>query len=137
MMVDYFIGVWILDSDQSDYQVGEPPKTGKYTIEAEGSSYNVTMAWTTQHDDVMSASYVSVPDGKKHAYEDSDAVDFVRMTRVDEKTLDSESFKNENRIAWARRVLSDDNNIMTITQSGYLPDGSKFNNVSVYKRNVE
>ena len=35
MMVDYFIGVWILDSDQSDYQVGEPPKTGKYTIEAE------------------------------------------------------------------------------------------------------
>jgi len=136
-MTDYFVGTWILDAELSDYQLGEPPKTGLYTITADDAAYKVTMEWTTSGDEAMRADYVSIPDGKQYAYEDSDAVDFVCTTRVDDKTLDSESFKDGKRIAWARRILSDDNNTMTITQSGSLPDGDEFNNVSVYRRKTD
>ena len=56
------------------------------------------------------------------------------MTRVDERTLDSASFRDGVQIAHGRRELSDDANTMTVTQSGSRPDGTKFANVSVYVR---
>lgn len=130
---DPFVGIWTLDPDESDYQFGEPPASGTYTLEADGDAYNVTMIWTTVDGKPMEASYSSVPDGMEYPY-DSPAVDTVSMTRVDAYTLDSASKKDGQVIAYARRELSDDRQSMTITQSGTTPEGDPFANVSVYRK---
>ncbi|MEL6306947.1 MAG: hypothetical protein AAFR81_03575 [Chloroflexota bacterium] len=133
-MTDSFVGTWILDASQSDYQAGEPPKTAIYTIEADNDVYNITMQWANQEDESLSASYQAHPDGKRYSYEDSDSVDFVVMTRVDDKTLVSESIKDDKTIVWAQRKLSADDNTMQVIQRIFAPDGTQLDNISVYNR---
>ncbi len=132
-MKDTFLGTWQLDPEQNNYQSGNPPKTGLYIIQPKDEGYLVTMKWTNQDNQDFEMSYEAIPDGKDYPT-DAPNVDSMSMTRVDEKTLDSSSMSGYTVIAFARRILSEDNNTMTITQSGKTPDGDDFANVSAYKR---
>jgi hypothetical protein len=35
-IVDPFVGVWEMDTEKNDYQLGEPPQSAQYTIAAKG-----------------------------------------------------------------------------------------------------
>ncbi|MEP7293993.1 MAG: hypothetical protein ABI835_19560 [Chloroflexota bacterium] len=133
---DRFVGLWELDPAQSDYQVGTPPQTGLYRIapDAKGTGYMISMNWTDAQGRESYAAYTALPDGVQYAYENSDVADFISMTRLDEYTLDSAIIKGGRRIAYSLRELSDDGQAMTITQSGFAPDGTPFDNRSVYVR---
>ena len=133
---DPFVGTWELQAEQSQYEVGQPPASGLYRIESEGAGYLVTMQWQTAVNESKEMSYTSIPDGQDYAYENPEIAEFVSMTRVDERRLDSATKKGGQRIAHARRELAEDGQTMRVTQSGLLPDGSWFHNVSVYKRQV-
>lgn len=143
-MPDPFLGTWILQADQSDYQFGDPPAAGTYTIapaadgEHDGAGYLVTMAWTDAAGQAHELSYFGIPDGQTHPFAAPDPekspVDATSMTRVDERTLDSASFKAGKQIAHARRHLAPDGRTMTVTQSGTTPAGKPFANVSTYRR---
>lgn len=130
-----FIATWELDPAQSQYELGEPPANGTYRIEANADgSYTFHMAWMTQDGKEMSGQFSGVPDGELHPYDNPAIADAISLTRVDENTLDSASFKGGEQIAHASRALSDDQQMMTVTQSGTAPDGSTFSNVAVYRR---
>jgi hypothetical protein len=131
---DPFVGQWLLDPPQSRYELGEPPASGRYHIQPDGDGYLVTMEWETPEGERHKASYRSVPDGIDYPYENPAVAETVSMTRVDERTLDSTSKKGGQIIAHARRVLSLDGRTMTVTQSGLTPDGTRFANLSVYKK---
>ena len=135
-MTDLFIGTWILDPEQNAYELGDPPQSGEYVIAAQGEGYHITMAWTTTDGKALSTAYDGVPDGVLHPA-DAPGVDTMSMTRVDDLTLDSSAFVGEQRIAYARRVLSADYQMMTVTQSGVTPDGTSFSNLSVYHRQAK
>ena len=77
-----------------------------------------------------------IPDGQQHPYENPTAADFVSLTQVDERTLDSATFKGGEQIAYASRVLSDDGRTMTVSQSGNTPEGEALVNVSVYRKQM-
>lgn len=134
MASDPFVGTWELVPAKSDYQFGDPPTRGTYKIERFGTDYRMTMAWTTVHGRNLEMSYEGTPDGVQYPLENSIVADGMSMTRVDELTLDSATFKNIDQIAHARRSLSADKNTMTVTQSGKTPDGDDFANVAVYVR---
>jgi hypothetical protein len=133
---DRFIGLWELDPTQSDYQVGMPPQTGLYRIapDANGSGYMISMSWTDAQGRESYAAYTAMPDGVHYPYENSDVADSISMTRLDERTLDSAIYKDGVCIAYSVRQLSDDGQLMQITQSGYAQDGSTFENRSLYVR---
>ena len=134
MATDPFLGTWELVPSKSEYQFGDPPTRGTYIIEIYGNGYLMTMAWTTVHGRDLEMSYEATPDGIQYPLENSIVADGMSMTRVDEYTLDSATFKNIDQIAHARRELSHDKNTMTVTQSGKTPDGGDFANVAVYVR---
>lgn len=129
-----FLGFWVMDTTQNEYEVGTPPQFGSYLIEDEGDAYKFTMAWTASDGQSFQMEYRTIPDGQEHPFENPAQVDALRTTRVDERTLDSESIKNGVVIAHGRRVLSEDGQTMFITQSGNRPDGTRFENRSVYYR---
>lgn len=133
---DAFIGTWALDPAHSDYQVGMPPQTGLYRIAlgVNGSGYMISMAWTDAQGRESFAAYTAMPDGVQYPYENSDVADTISMTRLDERTLDTAIFKDGDCIAYSLRELSEDGQLMRIVQSGYAPDGSQFDNYSVYVR---
>ena len=136
MSQDRFLGTWEMQPTQNNYQLGDPPVNGTYTIaeNPDGEGYLVTMAWTTLDGRDVEMSYTAVPDGVDHPYENPAVADTVSMTRVDENTLDSDAKIGDKVTAYARRVLSADGQTMTVTQSGPTPDGGWFENVSVYVR---
>ena len=136
METDAFIGLWELDPTQSEYQYGMPPQSGLYRIapDAAGTGYMISMTWTNAQGSESYAAYTALPDGVQYPYENADVADFISMTRLDERTLDSAIYKGGEVIAYALRELSDDGALMRIVQSGYAPDGSTFHNLSIYVR---
>ena len=130
--LDPFVGSWKLDPTQSRYEFGTPPQSGSYRIEPNDTGYLVTMDWVDAAGKDFHQTYTAVPDGIEYHYANSPAVDAMSMTRVDDRTLNSEAFKSGKRIAYGRRVLSEDGQTMTIVQSGATPQGTEFNNLSVY-----
>ena len=135
-MTDAFLGIWALDPAQSQYQFGQPPQSSLYRIApgANSSSYMISMSWTDSQEREAYAAYNAMPDGVEYPYENSDVADTISMTRLDERTLDTAIFKNGECIAYSLRQLSDDGDAMRIVQSGFAPDGSRFDNYSVYVR---
>ena len=129
---DLFLGTWQLQPQFSDYAIGQPPAEGSYRISRDGKGYKFDIAWTTADGQQFETGYVGIPDGKKHACENPQIAEAVSLTRTDELTLDSESFKDGRRIAHARRELIDDGRRMRITQSGETPDGTLFSNIAYY-----
>jgi hypothetical protein len=131
---DEFIGKWRLQPQRSRYEVGDPPRSGLYTISGRGERYLFEIEWQGADGQNMSTSYTATPNGRKVAYENPQIAEFVSLTRVDELTLDSESFKDGARIAHARRELLDDGQLMRVTQSGPGPQGDWFDNVAYYEK---
>ncbi|MBE2221862.1 MAG: hypothetical protein IAF02_09995 [Anaerolineae bacterium] len=131
---DPFLGIWQLIPEKSIYEHGDPPIAGNYTIELHGDGYLVTMQWETYYGSWSEMSYTAVPDGQDHPYEDPTIADTISMTRIDEHTLDSDAKKGGHVVSYARRTLSNDLREMTVVQSGSLPGGGTFNNLSIYRR---
>lgn len=132
--MDAFLGTWELDPTHLDYELGQPPKQGTYTIKASAERYLISMSWITPDNQDMQMHYEAIPDGKVYPYTNTPGVDAMSMTRVDDRTLDSAAFKDGVQINYARRKLSEDGLTMTILQSGATPDGGEYRNTAVYKK---
>jgi hypothetical protein len=132
-MSDLFVGKWQLR--ETNYENGQPPREGMYSIETERNGYQVTMDWITIDGEPMRREYFAVPNGEPYPLRTPEVEGgSMSMTRVDERTLDSVVTLNNKIVSHARRVLSEDGNIMTVIQSTSTPDGNTFQNVSVYAR---
>lgn len=130
--IDPFLGVWELDAEQSEYQVGTPPQRGTYQLIPEGDRIAVAMDWTDAAGKDFHMVYYMTPDGQDHPYADSAAVDAIQSTLLDAHTLETLSKKDGKIVASGLRELSDDGKTMRVIQAGELPDGSTFQNVAIY-----
>ena len=133
MEPNHFLGSWELDSQQSRYQLGEPPLTGTYRIAAEGQQLWFYMAWTAVNGNSHEASYAGTPDGKDYALEETAVADTVCLFFEDPLNLVSTAKRDGALILHARRTLADDLNTMTVIQSGHTEAGP-YANFSVYNR---
>jgi hypothetical protein len=131
---DAFLGTWQLKPELSAYEFGAPPVEGLYTIRAADDVYLFEIAWKSADGQSLEAAFSGIPDGRQYPYDDPRVAEALSLTRVDDLTLDSETFKGGNRIAHARRELIEGGRVMCVTQSGRTPDGEVFSNVSYYSR---
>ncbi|CAG0953877.1 MAG: hypothetical protein IT322_14515 [Anaerolineae bacterium] len=133
LVIKPFLGRWVLLADRSEYQLGQPPQEGFYTLEANQTQLKVTMAWVAADGKSFEQTYNAIPDGQDHPYPDNPAVDTISMTVVNETRLDSDAKKNQQVISYAVRQLMDEGRLMKIEMITYLPQGT-FTNTAFYAR---
>jgi hypothetical protein len=132
--LDDFIGTWVLDPAQNNYQTPNAPQAGTYTISIiEGCTLQFDMEWVDEQGNTKTAQYTSIFDGKQYPYENPDVADYVQSQLLDD-TMQSDSYKSGRIISNGKRQLINDGTELLVTQRYVLADGLAFSNTSVYRR---
>jgi len=131
---DASIGTWKLNVAKSTFRPGPPPvaETRIYKAQLEGVKTTVTTVWA----DRMSTTveYPANYDGKDYPVSGSREVDAVALSRVDDHTSAATLKHAGKEIGVARRVVSPDGKIMTISYKGINTRGDQVDNVAVYDK---
>lgn len=133
---NHWVGTWQLVPELSLYEGGPLPAGCIYDIRCEGGRVDVAMTFTmelggTEH----RVSYGGPLDGSAQALAASaGGPDALSLTRIDASTLDSAALKGGEVVAYGRRVVSVDGQLMAIVQQNKRPDGSSVRNFQVYRR---
>lgn len=133
MSVEKFLGKWTIDSERSEYQLGDPPKQGTYEIVQEENKLTFLMDWIDQADEHKQMSFSEICDGEFHPYEASEAIDEIKLELLDGPILESLAKKGEMIVMTAQRELLSDS-LMKVTMGGPLPDGTAYKNVAFYEK---
>lgn len=128
-----FEGTWTLILELSQYQIGQPPLKGTYTIKTEGNQADFTVAWVgKQGESKQRTTFGGVMDGTmvsmSPSVQNPNAPDSFNVIRVDDRTLNSSAFRQGERIAFSCRIASYDGNLLSVMQEGRLPDGGVVRN---------
>lgn len=132
--IEKFLGLWTLQPEQADYEIGNPPQEGTYEITLlEDNKVNFGMAWVDQAGQSHSQSYAEIADGRLHPHENSAVADEISLTLKSDTLLESVARKDGIDILTAERhLLADDQ--MKVIMSGPLPQGGRYQNISIYKK---
>lgn len=128
------MGKWVLDPEFAEYEVGQPPRSGTYLIEAADEQLRFTIDWVAADGGQHHLVILATPDGHEYPYDDPQVADAIIYTRIDEYTLDSATKKDGAITNYTRRMVNPAGDLMQIEQSGALPDGSAFTNRSLYRK---
>ncbi|MEP3045652.1 MAG: hypothetical protein ABJL55_06990 [Roseibium sp.] len=129
-----FLGTWILDSENSDFEQGDPPKSATLRIEDNFGMAIFKMNQVSADGEVTNDDFEALPDGPEVKLGKSGLVDAMRLVFEGDRNLVSEARRGGLTIMKANRELSDDGSTLTVTQTVHLVDVASFTNVSVYKK---
>jgi hypothetical protein len=129
---DPFLGTWELDPETLDYQHGRPGRRATYTVQAVPAGLMFTLDGEDADRKPMKFTYGGELDGRDHPLPGSDAV--LVLMRHGERNIES-TLKRGGKVVdrWTRELLPD-LSTMRIIQHGVKPDGTTFQNVSLYRR---
>ncbi|QFT29796.1 hypothetical protein FIV00_04835 [Labrenzia sp. THAF82] len=129
-----FLGSWILDTEESDFEQGDPPKSATLKIDDNFGMACFTMNQVSAEGEVTNDTFEAMPDGPEVKLGKSGLVDAMRLVFEGDRNLVSEARRGGLTIMKAERRLSDDGNTLTITQTVHLVDVASFKNISVYRK---
>ena len=135
---DSYIGTWVLVPELSLYEWGPAPTSCTYVIAATASGIQVRMRYVVEggtSEQVI--TYAGPVDGSRQslsATQGAPGPDGFTLTRVDGRTLDSTAMRGGEVLAYARRVVALDGQLMSIVQEGQRPGGTRYRNFQVYRR---
>ncbi|MES0883607.1 hypothetical protein [Roseibium sp. SCP14] len=129
-----FLGNWILDTEASDFEQGEPPKSATLRIEDNFGMAIFTMNQVSADGEVTNDTFEAVPDGPEVKLGKSGLVDAMRLVFDGDRNLVSEARRGGLTIMKAERELSDDGQTLTVSQTVHLVDVASFTNISVYRK---
>lgn len=131
---DKFLGTWELIPEMSQYELGQPPRSGIYKVSASGSGYAIEVDWTTPEGALAHLAYHAIPDDQVYPQADNAFADATSMTHVGERRLDSSAFKAGRLTLHVSRILSENGLTMHVCQTNHTPDGAELRNRSVYRK---
>lgn len=132
-----YLGTWVLVPELSLYAVGVPPTAGTYIIERNATGeLMLSVRWQMPGDPTEHAIQFGGPsDATPVPLEGgSSGPDAMTLTHVDARTLDSAALRAGVQVAYARRVVSADGQLLAVVQELGSPDGARFRNFQVYRR---
>jgi hypothetical protein len=132
MIAENYLGDWTLIPELSIYQKGTPPRSGKYSISRKAGIIWISIVWTDLDSKEYSIAFGGQADGIKRE-SDAPGVTHVSYSEVDENTLDSSAYNQGHITMYARRVVSNDGQLLAVSQTRYLEDGN-CSNFQVYRR---
>ena len=130
---DRYLGAWDLVPELSLYEAGEPPTSGRYTIELrEDGRLMLKVRWQQSTGDApREIAFGGPADGSPQHRSDMPS---FSLTRVDAHTLDSSALSDGRVVAYARRVASRDGALLSVVQEHVSADGKRTRNFQVYRR---
>ncbi|HET8772087.1 MAG TPA: hypothetical protein VFM71_13975 [Gemmatimonadaceae bacterium] len=132
-----YVGEWALIPELSLYTSGVPPISGHYNIARVGEDQlALEVVWRMPGDTAdKSTRFGGRADGSRVALPASEhGPDAYSLTHVDERTLDSAAYRGTVRLAYARRIASDDGMLLAVVQEALAPDGTPVRNFQLYRR---
>ncbi|WP_428774374.1 hypothetical protein [Vibrio sp.] len=126
-------GMWHLIPELCFYESGEAPKSCVYNISIAEGYANFTLSWVQQDGMEFEIEFggmadsiardVDAPPGAQASY-----------TIIDGQTLDSSMLIQGKEVAYARRRVSDDGQLMAVLQVNHSADGVQRRITQVYRR---
>ncbi|MEM5583710.1 MULTISPECIES: hypothetical protein [unclassified Roseibium] len=129
-----FLGTWILDSEESDFEQGDPPKSATLKIDDNFGMAVFTMNQVDADGEITNDTFEAMPDGPEVKLGKSGLVDAMRLVFQGDDKLVSEARRGGLTLMKAERELSDDGRTLTVTQTVHLVDVASFTNISVYRK---
>ncbi len=131
---DPAIGTWKLDAAKSKYTPGPPPKSATITYEETADGIKRTGESVDAEGKTISFSYTAKYDGKEYPVSGSDLYDTISLKRITDHTAEATLKKSGQVVSAARRTVSKDGKVMTLTITGTNPKGQKMKNIAVYEK---
>jgi hypothetical protein len=128
------LGTWKLNVSKSKYTPGPLPQSGTVTYEATDGGYKRS-GETIEADGKKTAfEYTAKYDGKDYPVTGSELFDTIAIKRIDDHTAEATLKKSGKVVRNAKRVVSKDGKMMTITMTGTNDKREKVHNVAVYDK---
>ncbi|MTI16807.1 hypothetical protein E1162_06105 [Rhodobacteraceae bacterium RKSG542] len=129
-----FLGMWILDPDQSRYDQGAAPLGGSMKVAEKDGEIGFFIKTVEADGQTIEANFSGIPDGEDRQMPQNSFADTLSLAFESSSTLTSEAKKNGIVIMTARRELDDEAGTLTIYQTVHLLDVGSFSNEAVYVR---
>ena len=81
-----------------------------------------------------SFEYTAKYDGKDYPVTGSDTIDMIALKRINDRTTEATLKKSGKVVSTARRVVSKDGKMLTLTITGTNAKGQKMKNIAVYDK---
>mgnify|MGYP000910914159 FL=1 len=132
-----FLASWQLFPEKGTYEFGDRPKSGQYRMESieNDRALSIHMSWVTLENQAFSSSYIVVPDGREHSFENPEIADTIKASFVDGITFETEFFKKNEPVLQVRNEIMP-NGYMKITQKGITRDQRHWTNVEYYHKQM-
>ena len=131
---DPAVGTWKLNTAKSKYTPGPVPKSATVTYEETADGIKRTGESVDADGKTTSFTYTAKYDGKDYPVTGSDVYDTIAPKRINEHTVEATRKKSGAVVHTARRVVSKNGKVMTITMTGKNAKGEKVHNVAVYDK---
>jgi hypothetical protein len=131
---DPAIGTWKLNVAKSKYSPGPVPKSATTTYEESGDGIKRTGESVDADGKTTAMAYSAKYDGKDYPVTGSDAYDAITIKRINDRTSEATLKKSGKVVSTARRAVSADGKMMTITITGTDAKGQKMKNTAVYEK---
>jgi ribosomal protein S18 len=131
---DPTIGTWKLNVAKSKYSPGPPPKSATITYEETADGIKRAGESVDADGKTTSFSYTAKYDGNDYPVSGSDDFDTIMLKRVNDNTVEATLKKSGKVVSTARRLVSKDGKMMTLTITGTNAKGQKMKSVAVYEK---
>jgi hypothetical protein len=131
---DPAVGTWKLNVAKSKYTPGPAPKSATITYEETSDGIKRTGESIDAEGKSTSFSYTAKLDGKDYPITGTDLYDAIAPKRINDHTTQATLKKSGKVVSTARRVVSKDGKMMTLTMTGTDASGKKMKNIAVYDK---
>ena len=130
---DPFVGIWKLNVTKSKYVPGPAPKSQTRTWDASGK---VSVEGINAAGKPMSYGYPIMKDGKDYPPMGAipNKADTISTKKIDSNTIEANFMRGGKHAESTKFEVSKDGKMLTINAKGTNPDGSAFNNVTVWEK---
>jgi len=132
---DPFVGSWRLNIEKSAYAPGRCPKSMTIEMTASGNGVHYRSEVEYSNGRKLKAEYTAEYNGAEAIVIGERGLQTpVMLKRIDANAVEAQYIRASRVVATARRVLSHDGRVMTITTVSKDPAGRDVTSVGVYDR---
>jgi hypothetical protein len=125
------LGTWNLNLAKSKYSPGPPPRSQQRIYEAHADGVKVTLHIVDQRGRPTTIEYTAKYDGVEYPVSGSTDYNMITLRKIDDRTAEATLSHADRVFGTARRTLSDDGKMLTISFQQYEPRSSY---VAVYDK---
>ena len=131
---DDTFGTWNLNVAKSKYEPGPAPKSATVKYEEVDGGYKRSGDTIDADGKKISIEYTAKYDGKDYPVTGSPLFDSIAVKKINDHTAEATMKKGGKPVLTAKREISHDGKVMTITITGTNVKGEKMHNKAVYDK---